>query len=61
MLGLHVADVVTLAVYLVGITVIGIAAARLIHTMSDFFMPRHDGIITNQERKLVARCSGGVS
>jgi Na+/proline symporter len=40
MLGLHVADVVSLAVYLVGITVIGIAAVRLIHTMSDFFMPR---------------------
>lgn len=40
MLGLRVAGVVNLAVYLVGITVIGIAAVRLIHTMSDFFMPR---------------------
>jgi len=61
MLGLHVAGVVNLAVYLVGITVIGIAAARLIHTMSDFFMPRHDGIITNQDRRFLVRCSGGVS
>lgn len=43
MLGLHLADVVSLAIYLLGITIVGIAAARLIHTMSDFFMPRRFG------------------
>lgn len=43
MLGLHLADVLSLVIYLLGITVVGIAAGRLIHTMSDFFMPRRFG------------------
>ena len=43
MLGLHIADVVVLAVYLLGIIAIGIGAARLIKNMGDYFMPRAFG------------------
>ena len=43
MLGLHIADVVTLILYLLGITLIGIRSARLVKSMSDFFMPRRFG------------------
>jgi Na+/proline symporter len=41
--GLHIADVFVLGLYLVGITVIGIWAARRIKNISDFFMPRRFG------------------
>ena len=43
MLGLHIADIVVLVAYLLGIIVIGIGAARLIKNMGDFFMPRSFG------------------
>ncbi|MEK7996435.1 MAG: hypothetical protein AAB403_21755, partial [Planctomycetota bacterium] len=38
--GLHVADVIVLALYFVGITLLGIKAAKGIQGMADFFMPR---------------------
>ena len=38
--GLHVADVIVLALYFVGITILGFKAAKGIHGMADFFMPR---------------------
>ena len=40
MLGLHIADVVVLVLYLVGIIAVGIRAAKSIKNMGDFFMPR---------------------
>jgi len=43
MFGLHIADISCLIIYLVGITLIGLWAARLIRTMGDFFMPRRFG------------------
>jgi len=43
MLGLHIADILVLGLYLVGITVIGIWAARRIKNIADFFMPRRFG------------------
>ena len=43
MLGLETPDVVVLGVYLIGITAIGIWAARRIRTIADFFMPRRFG------------------
>ena len=43
MLGLHSADILVLGLYLVGITVIGIWAARRIKNIADFFMPRRFG------------------
>jgi SSS family transporter len=41
--GLHVADVFVLGLYLVGVTVIGVWAARRIRNIADFFMPRRFG------------------
>ncbi|NKB72197.1 MAG: sodium:solute symporter family protein [Candidatus Latescibacteria bacterium] len=43
MFGLHIADIIVLIVYLVGIIFLGIWAARLVRTMGDFFMPRRFG------------------
>ena len=43
MFGLHIADIVVLVVYLVGIIAIGIGAARLIKDIGDYFMPRTFG------------------
>lgn len=43
MFGLHIADVVVLILYLIGITAIGIGAATLVKNMGDFFMPRKFG------------------
>jgi len=43
MFGLHIADVLVLGLYLLGITAIGIWAARRIKTIADFFMPRRFG------------------
>ena len=43
MLGLHVLDLVVLGAYLVGVTLIGIWAARRIRNIADFFMPRRFG------------------
>jgi len=42
-LGLHIADVFVLGLYLIGITCIGIWAARRIKNIADFFMPRKFG------------------
>jgi len=42
-MGLDVADVVVVGLYLVGVTVVGIWAARRIRNISDFFMPRKFG------------------
>jgi len=42
-LGLHIADICVLAAYLVGVTAIGIWAARKIESVADFFMPRRFG------------------
>ena len=42
-MGLHIADILVLGLYLVGITVIGVWAARRIKNISDFFMPRRFG------------------
>ena len=41
--GLHIIDVITLAAYLLGVTVIGIVAARRVSSTSDFIMPRRFG------------------
>ena len=38
--GLHAADIIVLVLYFVGITLLGIKAAKGIHGMADFFMPR---------------------
>ena len=43
MLGLHIADLLVLGLYLVGVTVIGVWAARKIDSIADFFMPRRFG------------------
>ena len=43
MFGLHIADIIVLIVYLVGIIFLGVWAARLVRTMGDFFMPRRFG------------------
>jgi Na+/proline symporter len=42
-LGLHIADVFVLVLYLIGITCIGVRAARKIKNIADFFMPRRFG------------------
>jgi Na+/proline symporter len=42
-MGLEIADILVLVVYLVGITLLGIGMARKVHTTSDFFMPRRFG------------------
>ncbi len=42
-MGLHIADILVLGLYLVGITAIGIWAARRIKNIADFFMPRRFG------------------
>ena len=43
MLGLHPADLIVLGLYLVGVTLIGVWAARRIRNIADFFMPRRFG------------------
>jgi Na+/proline symporter len=43
LLGLHIADVFVLGLYLVGITCIGVWAAKKIKNIADFFMPRRFG------------------
>lgn len=43
MLGLHIADVLVLGLYLIGVTVIGVWVARSIRNIADFFMPRRFG------------------
>jgi Na+/proline symporter len=43
MLGLPFVDLIVLAVYLIGITILGIWAAKLFENMSDYFMPRKFG------------------
>ena len=43
MLGLHIADILVLGLYLVGITIIGVWTAKKIKKSSDFFMPRRFG------------------
>ena len=43
MVGLHVADIFVLGLYLIGITIIGVWAARRIRNIADFFMPRRFG------------------
>ncbi len=42
-MGLHIADILVLGLYLVGITIIGIWAAKRIKNIADFFMPRRFG------------------
>ena len=42
-MGLHTADICVLVLYLIGITVIGVWAARRIKNSGDFFMPRKFG------------------
>ncbi len=42
-MGLHIADILVLGLYLVGITIIGVWAARRIRNIADFFMPRRFG------------------
>jgi len=42
-MGLHIADILVLGLYLVGITIIGVWAARRIKNIADFFMPRRFG------------------
>ncbi len=41
--GLHAADIAVIALYLVGIAVIGIRAGRGLKLSADFFMPRRFG------------------
>jgi Na+/proline symporter len=41
--GLHVGDLAVLAVYLLGITALGVWMARRVHNLGDFFMPRRYG------------------
>jgi len=43
MLGLEAPDIAVLVAYFIGITLIGIWAARLVKNMGDFFMPRRFG------------------
>lgn len=43
MLGLHIADIIVIVIYLIGITVIGVWSSRLVKNMGDFFMPRRFG------------------
>jgi len=40
MFGLHIADIVVLVLYFVGMTLIGFKVAKGIESLSDFFMPR---------------------
>jgi len=42
-IGLHAVDFICLLLYLVVITALGLRAARLVHTVRDFFMPRRFG------------------
>ncbi len=42
-MGLHIADIFVLGLYLVGITAIGVWAARKVKSSGDFFMPRKFG------------------
>ena len=43
MLGLHVADIVVLGLYLLGMAAIGFWSAKKIEQSRDFFMPRRFG------------------
>lgn len=43
MFNLHIADIVTLALYLLGVTGLGLYAARKVQGFSDFIMPRKFG------------------
>jgi len=43
MFGLHVADVVVLVVYFVGMSLMGLKVAKGVQNMADFFMPRKAG------------------
>ena len=43
MFGLHALDILALAIYLIGITVVGIRASKQISTTGDFLMPRKFG------------------
>ncbi len=43
MLNLHIADIAALALYLLGVTVLGLLAARKVKNLSDFVMPRKFG------------------
>lgn len=43
MFGLHALDILMLAIYLIGITVVGIRASKQIHSTGDFLMPRKFG------------------
>ncbi len=43
MLGLHIVDIIVLVVYFIGVTLIGVWAARLVKNIGDFFMPRKFG------------------
>ena len=43
MAGLHPVDATVVVVYLIGVTVLGIWAGRLVKNMGDFFMPRRFG------------------
>lgn len=43
MFNLHIADIVTLALYLIGVTALGLFAARKVKSLSGFVMPRKFG------------------
>ncbi len=43
MFNLSIADLTTLALYLLGVTVLGLLAARKVHSLADFVMPRKFG------------------
>ncbi|MFT5468871.1 MAG: Na+/proline symporter [Verrucomicrobiales bacterium] len=43
MFNLHIADIISLAVYLLGVTALGMWAARRVKTAGDFIMPRKFG------------------
>lgn len=43
MFNLHPADIATLSLYLIGVTVLGVLAARKVKSLSDFVMPRKFG------------------
>ena len=43
MFGLHTVDIIVLVVYFIGVTLIGVWAAKLVKNIGDFFMPRKFG------------------
>ena len=43
MFNLHVADLIALALYLLGVTFLGLMAARKVKGLNDFVMPRKFG------------------